>query len=32
MKHCVASGKSYVSENTGYSCREATAVPKANGD
>lgn len=32
MKHCVASGKSYVSENTGYSCREATAVPRANGD
>jgi hypothetical protein len=32
MKHCVAAGKSYVSEDASYSCRDADAVPKDDGE
>ena len=28
MKACVAAGKNYVSEDEGYSCRDASVVPK----
>lgn len=29
MRACIAAGKSYVSEDNDYSCREAAAVPRA---
>lgn len=32
MARCVAAGKSFVSEDQGYSCREAAAVPRAKQD
>jgi len=32
MKQCVAVGKSFVSEDGGYSCRDPNAVPKPEGE